>query len=212
MHLDNELKDVVGYERRRLVVFGVDVAVHDFHPAGTLPGITSLCPAAQKIFNTFTHVSEKDLSVFLCRLETAMRAASCRAQRRQLVLPSTCHKLGKLPHHRVVRVCGRHGRSRLCSKLIQLARGYPLVDARRHLLGNQNLQSTSIPQVPAYLGKWRRLLLPPNGPNAAVVARQLMERLNAAACFAVLCGGQGPDRQVPSSQERTGSQKSGLRP
>ena len=87
-------------------------------------------------------MSEKDLRVFLCRLDTAMRAASCiAAETRNTSAPCNADEASvrASTHHRVVRVVGSHRRRRLRGKLVQLAGGDALVHAGRHLLRHQHL-------------------------------------------------------------------------
>ena len=107
-HLRDDLVHVVRQEGRPLAVALVDVLIHDLHAAdfgaggagaGQVVGSRIQNPSGWNVWRRRkpslgrvrrrardaglgTHVSEKDFLVSLCRLETAMRAASCEGGRR----------------------------------------------------------------------------------------------------------------------------------
>jgi hypothetical protein len=95
-------------------------------------------------------VSLNDLRVFLCRLETAMRAASwgfwCLGFGFEVWLSVGARREAasaaarrENTHQRIVRVRRGHGGGRLGGELVQLGGRDAAVDAGRHLLRDEHL-------------------------------------------------------------------------
>ncbi len=88
----DDVRDVLGHQRRRLSILGADVRGHQLHAAHALrlsarPGQAG----GRSARGAGPHVSLNDFSVFLCRLDTATRAASCAraAARRSAPAPAS---------------------------------------------------------------------------------------------------------------------------
>jgi hypothetical protein len=78
--------------------------------------------------------------VFLCRLDTAILAASCRHRREGEPRTAANGGFKQSTYQRIIWVHGCHCSCCLCCKLVQLARCYAAIDACSHLLRHKHLR------------------------------------------------------------------------